>query len=64
MERVNQEMEQFLRSFVNEMQNDWEDLFPLAEFASNNHVHASTQQTPFMVDSPHGLRTQVAPLQH
>jgi hypothetical protein len=32
------------------MQNNWEDLLLLAEFASNNHVHVSTQQTPFRVD--------------
>ena len=63
-ERVNQEMEQFLRSFVNEMQNDWEDLLPLAEFASNNHVHASTQQTPFMVDSGRNPRMGFEPKLH
>src|SRR5215470_1565946 len=37
-ERVNQELEQYLRIFVGERQNDWHDLLPLAEFQYNNHV--------------------------
>jgi hypothetical protein len=49
-ERVNQELEQFLRLFVNERQDDWDELLPLGEFSYNNHVHSSTQQTPFMAD--------------
>jgi len=32
MERVNQELDQYLRLFVNERQDDWYDLLPLAEF--------------------------------
>jgi RNase H-like domain found in reverse transcriptase/Reverse transcriptase (RNA-dependent DNA polymerase)/Integrase zinc binding domain/Chromo (CHRromatin Organisation MOdifier) domain len=50
-ERVNQELEQFLRIFINERQDDWDELLPLGEFAYNNHVHSSTQQTPFMTDT-------------
>jgi hypothetical protein len=50
-ERVNQELEQFLRLFVNQRQDDWEELLALGKFQYNNHVHSSTQQTPFMVDS-------------
>jgi transposase InsO family protein len=50
-ERVNQEMEQFLRVFVSERQDDWDELLPLSEFAYNNHIHSSTQQTPFMLDT-------------
>ena len=50
-ERVNQEMEQFLHLFVNERQDDWDELLPLGEFAYNNHVHSLMQQTPFMVDT-------------
>src|SRR5271169_6841721 len=50
-ERVNQELEQFLRIFVNERQDDWEELLPMAEFAYNNHVHSSTQATPFYIDT-------------
>ena len=50
-ERVNQELEQFIRIFTNYQQDDWDDLLPAAEFAYNNHVHSSTQQVPFMTDT-------------
>jgi len=52
-ERVNQELEQYLRLFIGERQDDWADLLPMAEFQYNNHVHSSTQQTPFFLDSGH-----------
>ena len=48
-ERVNQELEQYLQHFVRERQDDWYTLLPLAEFSYNNHVHSSTQQTPFLL---------------
>jgi len=51
MERVNQELDQFLRLFVNERQDDWYDLLPVAEFQHNNHVHSATQQPPFLLDT-------------
>ena len=50
-ERVNQELEQYLRLFTSERQDDWSDLLALAEFSYNNHIHSSTQQTPFMLDT-------------
>ena len=50
-ERVNQELEQYLWVFVNERQDDWDGLLPMAEFQYNNHVHSSTQQTPFLLDT-------------
>ena len=31
-ERVNQELDQYLRLFVNKRQDDWYDLLPMAEF--------------------------------
>ena len=49
-ERVNQEIEAFLRIFVNERQNDWADWLPIAEFAYNNAIHSSTRATPFQLD--------------
>ncbi|KAF8626197.1 hypothetical protein AX17_006590 [Amanita inopinata Kibby_2008] len=48
---MNQELEQFLQLFISERQDDWHDLLPLAEFAYNNHIHASTQFTPFYLDT-------------
>jgi transposase InsO family protein len=50
-ERVNQEIEQYLRLFVDERQDDWDELTPMAEFTYNNHVHSSTQHTPFYIDT-------------
>jgi hypothetical protein len=50
-ERFNQELEGYLRNFTSQRQDDWDELLPLGEFTHNNHVHASTQQTPFMIDT-------------
>jgi len=50
-EQVNQELEQYLRIFVRERQDDWYTLLPLAEFSYNNHIHSSTQQKPFLLDT-------------
>ena len=50
-ERVNQELEQYLQLFISERQDNWHELLPLAEFAYNNHVHSSTQYTPFYLDN-------------
>lgn len=41
-ERVNQEVEQFLRLYVNHLQDDWEEWLPIAEFAYNNRIHSSS----------------------
>jgi hypothetical protein len=60
-ERVNQELETYLRIFVNQRQSDWVDLLPLAEFQYNNHIHASTQHTPFMLDSGRNPRMGFEP---
>ena len=51
MERVNQELDQFLRLFVNKWQDDWYDLLPITEFQHNNYVHSMTQQSPFLLDT-------------
>jgi predicted helicase len=50
-ECINQELEGYLRNFINQRQDDWDELLPLSEFNHNNHVHSSMQQTPFMVDT-------------
>jgi len=50
-ECVNQELDQFLHLFVNERQNNWYDLLPIAEFQYNNHVHFTTQQPLFLLDT-------------
>ena len=51
MKHVNQELDQYLWLFVNEQQDDWYDLLPMAEFQHNNHVHSATQQSLFLLDT-------------
>ena len=50
-EQVNQELEQYLQLFINQRQDDWTDLLPLAEFQYNNHIHSSTQHQPFLLET-------------
>jgi transposase InsO family protein len=50
-ERVNQELEQYLRLFVNQRQDNWSELLPLAEFQYNNHIHSTTQHQPFLLET-------------
>jgi len=46
-ERVNQELEQYLRMFIDHRQEQWPEWLGTAEFAYNNKVHLSTQTTSF-----------------
>jgi len=48
-ERQNQVLEQYLRIFCSEEQDNWASLLATAEFAYNNSVHSSTGSTPFLV---------------
>ena len=50
-EQVNQELEQYLQLFINQRQDNWTGLLPLAEFQYNNHVHSSIQHSPFLLDT-------------
>jgi len=49
-ERVNQELEQYLRLYISYRQDDWVEWLPLAEFAYNNQSHSSTRRSPFFVN--------------
>jgi len=50
-ERVNQELDQYLRLFVNKRQDNWYNLLPLVEFQHNNHVHSTTQHPLFLLNT-------------
>lgn len=49
-EIVNAEMERFIRTYVNYLQDDWVKWLPLAEFAGNTNVSATTQVSPFFAN--------------
>jgi len=47
MERINQELEQYLRVFIDHRQEQWPDWLGTAEFAYNNKIHTVTKILPF-----------------
>ena len=49
-ERMNQEIEQYLRLFINYRQNDWANWLSLAEFSYNDKRQAATGLSPFFVN--------------
>jgi len=46
-ERVNQELEQYLRMFIDHRQEQWPEWLGTAEFAYNNKAHLSIKTSPF-----------------
>ena len=46
-ERINQELEQYLRMFINHRQEQWSGWLGIAEFAYNNKIHSSTKTLSF-----------------
>jgi len=47
MERINQELEQYLRVFIDHRQEQWLDWLGTAEFTYNNKIHTATKISPF-----------------
>jgi len=43
IERMNQELEQYLRMFIDHQQEQWPEWLGMAEFAYNNKVHTATK---------------------
>ena len=56
MERMNQELEQYLRFFVDHRQKNWLEWLASAEFAVNNKVHIVTKVLPFITNYGRELR--------
>ena len=50
MERINQELEQYLRIFIDYRQEQWPDWLGMAEFAYNNKAYLSTKTLLFKVN--------------
>jgi len=55
-ERMNQELKQYLRFFIEHRQKDWPEWLAAAEFAINNKVHMATKVLPFMANYGKELR--------
>jgi len=54
-ERVNGNMEQFLRSYVNYQQDERCPWLPMAEFMGNNHASETTGTSPFFANYSYNL---------
>ena len=54
--QMNQELEQYLRFFVEHRQKDWLEWLASAEFAVNNKAHTTTKVSPFMANYGRELR--------
>ena len=46
-ERINQELEQHLRVFINHRQEQWPDWLGITKFAYNNKIHLAIKVSPF-----------------
>src|SRR5882724_9689980 len=62
MERVNQEVEQYLWSMTMHSPKGWLELLPFAEFAHNNRQHSTTQKSPFEVLMGYQPRFTLTPI--
>jgi hypothetical protein len=54
-ERLNQEVQAYLRNFINQEQSDWKEWLPTAQLALNGRYHAGLGMSPFF--AVHGYET-------
>ena len=59
MERMNQELEQYLRFFIDHRQKDWPEWLVLVEFAVNNKAYSTTKIFLFMANYGREMRIGV-----
>ena len=50
MKRINQELEQYLRFFIDNRQKDWPEWLALAEFAVSNKAYSTTKVSLFIAN--------------
>ena len=55
---MNQELEQYLRFFVNHRQKNWPEQLVLVKFTVNNEVYSATKVSPFMENYDRKLRME------
>ncbi|KJZ70655.1 hypothetical protein HIM_09975 [Hirsutella minnesotensis 3608] len=60
-ERMNQEIEAYLRAYVSYVQEDWGELLPAAQLALNNRESAATKISPFFAE--HGYHVDPISIQ-
>jgi len=60
-ERVNQNVERYLRSFCSYMQNDWAKLLSMTEFADNNALFSAIFSIPFFLNKDFHSRMSFEP---
>jgi len=60
-ERTNQTLEQYLHVYCNYQQDNWSKLLPLAEFAYNNALSATTGVSPFFANKGYHPNITVHP---
>ena len=49
-ERTNQELEQYLRIYINHRQDNWVEWLAIVEFVFNNKIHMATKLSPFQIN--------------
>jgi len=59
--RLNQTLEQYLWIYCNYQQSNWSDLLPLAEFAYNNALNATTRVSPFFANKSYNPLLAIHP---
>jgi len=57
-EQMNQELEQYLKFFVDYRQKNWPEWLATAEFTVNNKVHSATKISLFMANYGRELRIE------
>jgi len=60
-EHMNQTLEQYLCVYCNYQQDNWSKLLPLAEFAYNNALSATTGVSPFFTNKGYYLNITIYP---
>ena len=59
MKRMNQELEQYLRFFIDYRQKDWPEWLVSIEYAINNKTYLTTKVSPFMINYSRELGIEI-----
>jgi len=57
-EKINQELEQYLRVFIDHRQEQWLDWLGMVEFVYNNKIYIATKTSPFKANYGQDLRIE------